>query len=95
MSFATVDRLGVQSPQISHLPPDVHSLDAALEASELAEAYGLALDESQRFTIEAAMGLRADDTWAASEVADFEPRQNGKNDTIQAREMWGDRKSVV
>lgn len=89
MSSSVVERFGVQTPQISHLPPDVHSLAAALEAIELAEAYGLALDESQRFTIEAAMGLRVDDTWAASEVADFEPRQNGKNDTIQAREMWG------
>jgi hypothetical protein len=66
---------------------------AAEEAIELADFYGVAgghpLDESQRFTLRAALGERADGTWAASTVADFEPRQNGKNDTIAARELFG------
>lgn len=85
--------LGVQRPQIVHLPPDVHSLGAATEAIELADAYGIAdghpLDESQRFTLQAALGERADGSWAAATVADFEPRQNGKNDTCAARELAG------
>jgi hypothetical protein len=85
--------LGVQTPQIVHLPPDVHSLDAATEAIELADAYGVAggypLDESQRFTLNAALGERKDGTWAAATVADFEPRQSGKNDTLAARELFG------
>jgi hypothetical protein len=85
--------LGVQTPQIVHLPPDVHSLDAATETIELADAYGVAggypLDESQRFTLNAALGERRDGTWAAATVADFEPRQSGKNDTLAARELAG------
>ena len=93
MSSHLAERLGVQTPQIVHLPPNVASLEAAQEAIELAEAYGVAgghaLDESQQFTLRAALGERADGSWAASTVADFEPRQNGKNDTINARELAG------
>lgn len=80
-------------PQIVHLPPDVHSLAAAEEAIELADSYGIAdghpLDESQRFTLRAGLGERADGSWSASTVGDFEPRQNGKNDTCAARELAG------
>lgn len=87
------ERLGVAEPQIVHLPPDVHSLAAAEEAIELADAYGVCsgfpLDESQRFTLRAALGERVDGSWAAATVGDFEPRQNGKNDTIAARELAG------
>jgi hypothetical protein len=93
MRSQLVERLGVQMPQIVHLPADVHSHDAAEEAIELADAYGVAdghpLDESQRFTLRAALGERADRSWAAPTVCDFEPRQNGKNDTIAARELAG------
>jgi hypothetical protein len=71
----------------------VASLVAADEAIELADSYGLAdgypLDESQCFTLRAAMGQRADHSWAAATVADFEPRQSGKNDTVAARELYG------
>lgn len=72
-----------------HLPPDVHSSDVATEAVELAELCGLQLDESQQFTLVTSLGQRADGLWAAFEVADIEPRQNGKGDTIQARELVG------
>jgi len=93
MKSQLADRLGVQEPQIVHRPPDVHSLDAAAEAIELANAYGVAggypLDESQAFTLEVALGERSDHSWAAPRVGDFEPRQNGKNDTIAARELAG------
>jgi hypothetical protein len=85
--------LGSLKPQILHLPPDVHSHDAAEEVIELADAYGICggfpLDESQKFTLRAGLGVRKDGTWAASTVADFEPRQNGKNDTVAARELGG------
>lgn len=80
-------------PQIVHLPPAVVSLAAAEEAIELADSYGICggfpLDESQKFTLRAGLGERADGSWAASTVADFEPRQNGKNDTCAARELSG------
>lgn len=93
MSSQLLERLGVQEPQVVHRPPDVVSLAAAEEAIELADAYGVAdgwpLDESQQFTLRLALGERADGSWAASTVADFEPRQNGKNDTCGARELAG------
>lgn len=93
MRSQLAERLGVQMPQIVHLPPDVASLAAAVEAIELADRYGVAdgfpLDESQKFTLRAALGEREDGSWAAATVADFEPRQNGKNDTCAARELAG------
>ena len=94
MSSQLAVRLGVQEPQISHLPPDVHSLAAAEEAIELADAYGLCdgfpLSDSQRYTLRAALGERKDGSWAASRVADFGPRQGtGKSDKIAARELAG------
>lgn len=87
-------RLGVQVPQVLHLPPDVHSLDAAVEAIELANAYGICdgnpLSEAQEFTLRAGLGEREDGSWAAATVADFKPRQGGgKSDTINARELAG------
>jgi hypothetical protein len=87
-------RLGAQEPVIQHLPPDVHSLAAAQEAIELADAYGVCdgypLSESQRVTLRAALGERADGSWAASRVGDFGPRQGtGKSDKIAARELAG------
>ena len=87
-------RLGEVAPAILHLPPDVASLAAAEEAIELANRYGVAngceLAESQCVTLRAALGERADGSWAASRVADFGPRQGaGKNDKIAARELAG------
>jgi hypothetical protein len=87
-------RLGEQEPVLLHLPPDVHSLAAAEEAIELADAYGICdgypLAESQKITLRAALGEREDGSWAATAVADFGPRQGtGKNDKIAARELAG------
>lgn len=87
-------RLGAQEPAILHLPPDVHSLDAAQEAIELADAYGVCdgnpLSESQKITLRAGLGERADGSWAATRVGDFGPRQGtGKSDKIAARELAG------
>jgi hypothetical protein len=93
MTSQLAARLGAVEPQIVHLPPDVHSLAAAEEAIELADAYGVAggfpLDEAQKFTLRAALGERQDGSWAAATICDFEPRQNGKNDSIAARELAG------
>lgn len=91
---STLDvRLGVLSPQVVLLPVDVRSSVAAEEAIELADAYGLCrgfpLDDSQRFTLRAALGTREDGSWAASTVCDFEGRQAGKNDSVAAREFAG------
>ena len=93
MSLQSDVLLGVQSPQIVLLPVDVHSLDAAEEAIELADAYGFCRggppDESQCFNLRAGMGTRADGSWAAKSMGDCQPRQNGKNDIIAIREGWG------
>ena len=87
-------RLGSQDPILLHQPPDVHSLAAAEEAIELADAYvicdGNPLAESQKITLRAALGERSDGTWAATRIGDFGPRQGtGKNDKIAARELAG------
>ena len=94
MSLLHDERIGAQDPVIHHLPGGVHSLDAATECIELADAYGICdgnpLAESQKITLRGALGERADGTWAASTVADFGPRQGtGKNDKIAARELAG------
>lgn len=87
-------RTGAQEPVILHLPPAVHSLGAAEEAIELADSYGVCdgnpLSESQRITLRAGLGERADGSWAATRVGDFGPRQGtGKSDKIAARELAG------
>lgn len=81
--------LGCQEPAIVHRPDDVRSLAAAQEANDLADQVGMNLDESQRFTLEVGMGERAGGKWAAFEMADIEPRQNGKGDTGQVRAAYG------
>lgn len=94
MSLLVAERLGSQTPVVLHQPPDVHSLAAAEEAIELADAYGICdgfpLAESQKITLRNGLGERADGSWAAATIADFGPRQGtGKNDKIAARELAG------
>jgi hypothetical protein len=94
MRSPLAERLGVQAPTILHEPPDVHSLAAAHDAIELADAYGICdgspLAESQKITLRGALAERADGSWAATRVGDFGPRQGtGKNDKIAARELAG------
>jgi len=89
MNLQQHELLGVQVPQILHLPANVHSHDAAMEAIELAESVGVLLDESQQYTLRVALSEREDFTWSAFEVCDVQPRQNGKGETIQARELAG------
>jgi hypothetical protein len=81
--------LGWQEPQIWLKPADVHSLDAAHEAIDFANAYGGNLDRSQEITLETCMGETVDGLWAASTFGDAESRQNGKGDSIQWRELYG------
>jgi hypothetical protein len=83
------ERHVVGVPTIQHLPPGVHSLDAAVEAIEWGECYGILLDADQQATLRAGLGERRDGSWAASEVADFKGRQAGKNDTVKVRQGAG------
>lgn len=94
MRSQLAERLGSQDPVVLHQPPDVVSHAAADEAIELADAYGICdgnpLAESQKITLRAGLGERADGSWAATRIADFGPRQGtGKNDKIAARELAG------
>ena len=59
------------------------------EAVELARSAGLELSEEQRMVLHAGLGVRADGSWSAFEVALVEPRQNGKSSALQARILLG------
>jgi hypothetical protein len=92
MSFATAATpsglLGRQRPRIELLPSvDVTSTgEIALEVCERA---GLFLDPWQRFVLTHSLGEREDGKWAAFEVAEVIPRQNGKGSTLEGRELTG------
>lgn len=79
------------SPQVLRRPGDVHSLDAALDTIELANAYlGHELIPAQELVLEVGLGQRADESWSASTVCHFGGRQGaGKNETVIARELAG------
>jgi hypothetical protein len=47
------------------------------------------LDPWQALTLEQGMAVRADGSWAASDVGCIASRQNGKNGTIEVRELYG------
>lgn len=59
------------------------------EVSDLCRAYDLVLDPWQDEVLEAALGERADGTWAASRVGIAVPRQAGKTALFEARELAG------
>jgi hypothetical protein len=67
----------------------VVDLGVARDVIEFAASVGLPLDEHQELVLEGALGVRADGKWAAFEVIDIEPRQNGKGDTKIARQLAG------
>lgn len=89
MSSATVARVGVQTPTLSHSPVGGVDGREAHRCIDLAGMAGLCLDEWQRDTLTGACSVRADGRWAASEVVDVLPRQNGKNAILEARQLAG------
>lgn len=74
-------------PRIRHVP--VYATSTGDEAVELAAMAGLHLDPQQQMVLRDGLGERADGTWAAFEVGVVEPRQNGKNSILEARELAG------
>lgn len=62
---------------------------SGVEAVELAASAGLHLDPWQAFTLDVALGERADGSWAAFEVGLVVSRQNGKGSILEARELAG------
>ncbi|MBB3099318.1 hypothetical protein FHR83_007024 [Actinoplanes campanulatus] len=59
------------------------------EAIDLMATVGVTLDPGQRETICDGMSEGADRKWLASEVADVEPRQNGKGVILETRALSG------
>lgn len=79
---------GVQEPRISSLPA-AHSSQTALECIEFCASIGFEFDPWQEKILMGALGTRPDGTWAAKEVAAVLARQNGKNATVEGRELFG------
>ena len=78
---------GCQVPRIRSVP--VAADTSGPEAAELAAEFGLFLDPWQRLVLDDALGERDDGRWAAFEVGEVVPRQNGKGSGIEARELAG------
>lgn len=82
------DLFGVQEPRISSIPP-ARSHQTALECIEFCNSVGFEFDPWQETILKGALGTRGDGTWAAKEVAEVLSRQNGKNATVEGRELFG------
>jgi hypothetical protein len=79
--------LGRQRPRLLHLPEFVSTTGP--EAIEFCGECGLDLDEWQRFVLSMALAERRGGFWAAKEVGLEVPRQNGKGELLEAREIVG------
>lgn len=62
---------------------------ASRVAIEVADRYQIGLGDAQRLALQVAMGLRDDGRWAARTFGDNRPRQQGKNNLIEVREITG------
>ena len=80
--------LGVQAPPRVRHAPTVRA-NAWEDVADLSASFGVVLDPWQETVLQAAMGERADGTWAARQVAVSTPRQNGKSQLIVARALAG------
>ena len=69
--------------------PEITDDSWAVEAIELMGSAGITLDPHQEDVLRALLGRREDGKWAAFEVADCEPRQNGKGVIFEGRLMAG------
>ncbi len=78
---------GLQAPLYRHVPPG--KSPAGQEAIGLAASAGLLLDPWQKADLSGALTERRDGRWAAFEVAEVAPRQNGKNGILEARQLAG------
>lgn len=78
---------GQAPPRIRHAP--VVRANAWEDVADLSAQFGVVLDEWQENVLEAAMGERADGTWAARQIGLSTPRQNGKSQLIVARALAG------
>jgi len=79
---------GIQRPRLCSVPPHF-SVEAGAEAVDFARSVNFELDDWQSWVLTQALGTKADGTWTAFEVAEIISRQNGKNATVEVRELFG------
>jgi hypothetical protein len=89
MNSQTCVALGRREARLLKRPVDAVSWEIAEQTIDLAGLCGLVLDGWQEDDIRNGMGQRADGLWAAFEVADIVPRQNGKGSKLEARQLAG------
>lgn len=75
-------------PRVAVTPPPTRG-NAWEDVSDLSASLGVKLDDWQDSVLQAAMGERADGTWAADVVGLSVPRQNGKSQLLVARALAG------
>lgn len=80
-------RLGRQTPTTSVVLPYDETLGE--EAIRLYEQTGRTAQEWQKLMIYDIMGLNTEKLWTHSRFGYAVPRQNGKNEIISIRELWG------
>jgi hypothetical protein len=78
---------GLQQPRICQVPE--YASTAGDEAIEVYELAGGSMDPWQQLVLRDSMGERPDGRWAAFEVGLVVARQNGKDEILCARELWG------
>lgn len=94
-----VDLLGEAPPRVLVKPRGARA-NSWQDVSDLSASLGVPLDDWQDLILEAAMGERADRTWAAKRVGISVPRQNGKSQLLVARALagallFGEKKIVI
>ena len=82
-------KIGSQTPTKSVILPYDAKLSLGREAIELYEKSGRTAYDWQRFLVDAIMARNNDDLWTHMMFGFSVPRQNGKNEVIAIRELWG------
>jgi hypothetical protein len=80
--------IGYQRPRLCSVPQHA-SLRSGQEAVDFAQQIKFDLDDWQSWVLMQALGTKANGTWSAFEVAEILSRQNGKNATVEVRELFG------
>jgi len=80
--------LGEQEPTYRYVPPGAVG-GWGQEAVELAESIGLHADPGQQDIVRSGLSTRVTGKWLSTEVADIEPRQNGKSVALEIRALAG------
>lgn len=88
MNSAGAVLIGSQAPRVRTVPPGAVG-SSGPETVGLAASVGLYLDEGQADVLTDGMSEVPGGKWLASEVADDEPRQNGKGSILEARALGG------